>query len=204
MSPALSASTTSAINEAIISKGYNPEDLSNFIMKEICMSINDINFEKLKIMIDNHISHRNLRPENILIKYTDYNKNNFDIKLKGFNFSSDDDESLSHSHVGFHKYYYMAPEVEVNHHSYNNKCVDISIDETKHLSEVLKLNTSLVTLNLRSLKTEYITPIIEALKTNNTLTSISLPTYKLSSQLLHKRISDMLNFNTTLINLDYN
>ena len=40
------------INETIISKGYNPEDLSNFIMKEICMSINDINFERLKIMID--------------------------------------------------------------------------------------------------------------------------------------------------------
>ena len=40
------------INETIISKGYNPEDLSNFIMKEICMTINDIKFEKLKIMID--------------------------------------------------------------------------------------------------------------------------------------------------------
>ena len=40
------------INETIISKGYNPDDLSNFIMKEICMSINDISFEKLKIMID--------------------------------------------------------------------------------------------------------------------------------------------------------
>ena len=40
------------INENIISKGYNPEDLSNFIMNEICMSINDINLEKLKIMVD--------------------------------------------------------------------------------------------------------------------------------------------------------
>ena len=40
------------INENIISKGYNPEDLSNFIMKEICISINDIAFDKLKIMID--------------------------------------------------------------------------------------------------------------------------------------------------------
>jgi methyl-accepting chemotaxis protein len=44
---------TQYINEAIISKGYNPDDLSNFIMKEICISINDISFEKLKIMIDN-------------------------------------------------------------------------------------------------------------------------------------------------------
>ena len=40
------------INETIISKGYNPEDLSNFIMKEICMTINEIKFENLKIMID--------------------------------------------------------------------------------------------------------------------------------------------------------
>ena len=40
------------INETIISKGYNPEDLSNFIMKEIFMSINDIKFEQLKIMIE--------------------------------------------------------------------------------------------------------------------------------------------------------
>lgn len=40
------------INENIISKGYNPEELSNFIMKEICMSINDIKFEKLKEMVE--------------------------------------------------------------------------------------------------------------------------------------------------------
>ena len=40
------------INDNIISKGYNPEDLYKFIMNEICMSINDINFEKLKLMID--------------------------------------------------------------------------------------------------------------------------------------------------------
>ena len=40
------------INETIISKGYNPEDLSNFIMKEICMSINDLKFEQLKKMIE--------------------------------------------------------------------------------------------------------------------------------------------------------
>ncbi len=47
------AKKTQYINEAIISKGYNPDDLSNFIMKEICISINDISFEKLKVMIDN-------------------------------------------------------------------------------------------------------------------------------------------------------
>ena len=40
------------INETIISKGYNPEDLSNFIMKEICMSINDLKFDQLKKMIE--------------------------------------------------------------------------------------------------------------------------------------------------------
>ena len=40
------------INETIISKGYNPEDLSNFIMKEIFMSINDLKFDQLKLMIE--------------------------------------------------------------------------------------------------------------------------------------------------------
>jgi len=40
------------IDEAIISKGYNPEDLSNFIRREIYLGINDISFDKLKKMID--------------------------------------------------------------------------------------------------------------------------------------------------------
>lgn len=44
---------TQYIIEAIISKGYNPDDLSNFIMTEIYIFINDISFEKLKVMIDN-------------------------------------------------------------------------------------------------------------------------------------------------------
>lgn len=85
-----------------------------------------------------------------------------------------------------------------------NKYLDISIEETKQLAKVLKNNISLVSLNLRSLKTEYITPIIEALKVNKFLTSFGIPIYKLSKRLLNKRITYMLKYNTTLTKLDYN
>ena len=40
--------------------------------------------DALKAMIDIDYTHRNLKPENILIKYNDNNKNNFDIKLTDF------------------------------------------------------------------------------------------------------------------------
>lgn len=41
------------INDNIISKGYNPEDLSNYIMNETGKSINDMKFNDLKQMINN-------------------------------------------------------------------------------------------------------------------------------------------------------
>ena len=40
------------INENIISKGYNPEDLSNYIMNEVQKTIQDIKFEDLKKMTE--------------------------------------------------------------------------------------------------------------------------------------------------------
>lgn len=40
------------INENIISKGYNPEDLSNYIMNEIHKTIHDMKFEDLKKMVE--------------------------------------------------------------------------------------------------------------------------------------------------------
>ena len=85
----------------------------------------------------------------------------------------------------------------------NHKYLDISIEETKQLAEALKNNTSLVSLNLKRLKTEYITPIIEALKVNKFLTSFETPTCIISQELLNKRIIDMLKYNTTLTKLDY-
>ena len=59
-------------------------------------------------------THRDLKPENILIKYTDNNKNNFDIKLTDFGFSTDEIHSSKGTRI------YMAPEIET--YEYNNKC----------------------------------------------------------------------------------
>ena len=40
------------INENILEKGYNPEELSNFIIKTIGIPIESLPFEKLKEMIE--------------------------------------------------------------------------------------------------------------------------------------------------------
>ena len=42
----------SYINENIIEKGYNPEELSNFIIKKIGIPMENLNFEQLKQMIE--------------------------------------------------------------------------------------------------------------------------------------------------------
>ena len=71
-------------------------------------------------MRDNNYTHRYLKPENILIKYTDKSKIEFDIKLTDFGLSSKDINSSIHTHskVGTDKY--IAPEIE--DFNYNNKC----------------------------------------------------------------------------------
>ena len=40
------------INENIIEKGYNPEELSNFIIKKIGIPMENLNFQQLKDMIE--------------------------------------------------------------------------------------------------------------------------------------------------------
>ena len=40
------------IHENIIEKGYNPEELSNFIIKKTGIPMDNINFERLKEMIE--------------------------------------------------------------------------------------------------------------------------------------------------------
>ena len=85
------------------------------IVKKIFIQLN----EALKTIINKGFIHRDLKPENILIKYSDTNKNNFDIKLADFGLSNEIKSSIhSYSIAGTSKY--MAPEVETYH--YNNKC----------------------------------------------------------------------------------
>ena len=59
---------------------YKPKGLPLNIIIKIFIQLN----EALKTMINKDYIHSNLKPENILIKYTDINKINFDIKLSDF------------------------------------------------------------------------------------------------------------------------
>ena len=93
-----------------------PKGLPLNMIKKIFIQLNDV----LKTLINKGYIHRDLKPENILIKYSDNNKNNFDIKLTNFGLSTYELHSIinTHSNVGTPKY--MAPEIETGH--YNNKC----------------------------------------------------------------------------------
>ena len=59
----------------IIINKYKPNGLPLNIINKIFIQLNDV----LKEMRAKNYIHLNLKPENILIKYTDTNKNNFDI-----------------------------------------------------------------------------------------------------------------------------
>ena len=69
-----------------ILKKYKPKGLPLNIINKIFYQLNDA----LKAMINIGYIHRDLKPENILIKYTDNDKNNFNIKLTDFGLSSNE------------------------------------------------------------------------------------------------------------------
>ena len=66
---------------------YKPKGLPLDMIKKIFFQLNDALYAMNNINNDKKYIHRDLKPENILIKYTDKNKNNFDIKLTDFGFS---------------------------------------------------------------------------------------------------------------------
>ena len=92
-----------------------PKGLPLNIIYKIFTQLN----EALKEILNIGYVHRNLKPNNILIKYTDNNHTNFDIKLSSFKYSKYiSDKIEEHSFVGTEAY--MAPEIE--NYKYNNKC----------------------------------------------------------------------------------
>ena len=91
-----------------ILKKYKPKGLPLNIINKIFIQLN----EALKVMIKNEYTHRDLKPSNILIKYTDKNKINFDIKLTDFGFSTDEIKSTIETHSKVGTPVYMAPEIE--------------------------------------------------------------------------------------------
>jgi len=95
---------------------YKPKGLPLNMINKIFIQLN----EALKVMIHNGYTHRDLKPENILIKYTDENKNNFDIKLTDFGLYTEKIHSSVHTNTFAGTQNYMAPEVET--FEYNNKC----------------------------------------------------------------------------------
>ena len=95
---------------------YKPKGLPLNMINKIFTQLNDA----LKAMIKINYTHRDLKPENILIKYTDNNKNNFDIKLTDFGIASNKINSSIKSHTKAGTNNYMAPEIE--DFKYNNKC----------------------------------------------------------------------------------
>ena len=64
--------------------------------------------------------HRGLKPENILIKYKNNDKLNFDIKLTDFGLSALNIKYSIQTYSIVGTSIYCAPEIETSH--YNNKC----------------------------------------------------------------------------------
>ena len=94
-------------------KGFNSEEIFE-IMKQLNNTF--------KIMKENNIIHRDLKLENIFIKYNDKEHKNFTIKLAGYGCSKKL-ESLSYSYCNecIGTLLYMAPEI-LKGKEYNYKC----------------------------------------------------------------------------------
>ena len=96
------------------------------MIKKIFKQLNLAFKELLKI----HIVHRNIKPDNILIKYLDEDKINFDIFLGGFakSLKYNDKEDIENK-ILFGTPAYIAPEILLNK-KYHNNCDLFSIGMT--------------------------------------------------------------------------
>lgn len=88
-----------------------------FTVDEVRKIMNQLN-QVLYIMYTNKIMHRDLKTENILIKYTNASKSEFDIKLADYGFSTIAKNNIAYTEVGTPLA--MAPEV-LNGQEYTNK-----------------------------------------------------------------------------------
>jgi len=103
-------SLQSILNKKI--KGFNKEEIYDMI--------NQLN-NTFKIMNKNHIIHRDLKLDNILVKYTDNTKTKFILKLSDYGLSKQlaSLSKLCNTHAG--TLLTMAPEI-INDEEYNDKC----------------------------------------------------------------------------------
>ena len=117
---------------------YYDDDLYNFfnkrknekknfppnLIKKVFKQLN----EAFKELLNHHIVHKDIKPENILIKFNNEDETNFDSALSDYGVSEEyDDENQMETMVG--SIYYMAPEI-MKGEKYNNKCDLYSIGIT--------------------------------------------------------------------------
>ena len=92
----------------------------SFSIKEIHEIILQLNYT-LKIMVDNKIIHRDLKLENILVKYKDKEKTKYNIKLADYGVSRQIDNFKTKTMTKIGTSYTMAPEI-LKGEKYDNKC----------------------------------------------------------------------------------
>jgi serine/threonine protein kinase len=80
----------------------------------------DLN-ETFKVMVNYNIVHRDIKLQNILIKYIDNEQNNFIVKLTDYGISKQiTNSTICKSHVGTG--FTMAPEILEGKEKYDNRC----------------------------------------------------------------------------------
>ena len=114
------------LNELIEEYILNNKKIEVNLIKKIFKQLN-LAFKEL---LKNHIVHRNIKPDNILIKYLDEDKINFDIFLGGFakSLKYNDKEDIENK-ILFGTPAYIAPEILLNK-KYHNNCDLFSIGMT--------------------------------------------------------------------------
>ena len=94
------------------------DEKKRFSSSEILSIMKDLN-NAFKYMYNNSLLHRNIKPENILIKYTDSSKTKFIPKIYGYGFSRELENGKASTEVGTPRF--MAPEVIIGENDYDNK-----------------------------------------------------------------------------------
>ena len=90
-----------------------------FSSEEILKIMTQLN-KTFKIMVKESIVHRDIKLQNILIKYLDEKKEDFIVKLTDYGISKEITNSICRSHVG--TITTMAPEILEGRDYYDNKC----------------------------------------------------------------------------------
>ena len=97
-------------------KEFSRKDSKIYYIKKIFNQL----MEVYKVLHQNQIIIRELKPERVLIKYTNEDETEFDIKISDYNFSKElSDEDITKTIIGYSAY--VAPEISRGE-EYTNKC----------------------------------------------------------------------------------